>query len=85
MIDERLKWKPETPLIVLLLRVYRLPEPQTIPYSQAYGGCKSWIDLLEPIPYDRLIPVLKDNEYRLQVNRIKELTSASIEDINYQD
>ena len=73
MIDERLKWKPKTPLIILLLRVYRLPTPQTIPYNNAYGGCKSWIDLIEPIIHDDLIPVLSDVEYTAQVNRIKAL------------
>lgn len=44
-VEERLKWKPNQPLEVLLLRVYRLPQPQMLPYQAAYGGCKSWIAL----------------------------------------
>ena len=71
MIDERLKWKPDTPLMVLLLRVYRLPTPKTIPYNNAYGGCKSWIDLIEPITYSNLIPVLSDAEYAEWINKIQ--------------
>ena len=71
MIDERLKWKSKTPLIILLLRVYRLPAPQTILYNNAYGGCKSWIDLIEPITHNDLIPVLSDDEYTARVSKIK--------------
>lgn len=47
--SERLKWKPSQPIKVLLLRVYRLGQPQVIPYNPAYGGCKSWLDLSEAI------------------------------------
>lgn len=46
-VSERLKWKPSLPLTALLLRVYVLPQPQLLPYQQAYGGCKSWIKLSE--------------------------------------
>lgn len=46
-VAERLKWKPSHPIDVLLLRVYKLRRPQIIPYSPAYGGCKSWLDLTE--------------------------------------
>src|SRR5579883_404487 len=50
VVAERLKWKPQQPLDLLLLRVYQLNQPQIIPYSTAYGGCKSWIDLTTAIP-----------------------------------
>lgn len=71
MVSERLKWKPQQPLIVLLLRVYRLTEPQVIAYDDAYGGCKSWIDLVEPIECDRLTPVLEEQQYEERVGEIK--------------
>ena len=71
MVEERWKWKPQQPLIVLLLRVYRLPRPQIVPYRDAYGGCKSWIELAEPIATDNLTPVLEDREYERQVSAIK--------------
>ena len=73
MISDRLKWKPQQPLFALLLRVYRLPQPQLIPYNQAYGGCKSWIDLIEPISTDGLTPVLDDMTYEQQVTEIVNL------------
>lgn len=73
MVSDRLNWKPLKPLIVLLLRVYRLPQPQNIPYCNAYGGCKSWIDLVNPIGTDDLIPVLDDRQYSKKVQKIQNL------------
>ena len=70
-IDERLGWKPQRPLMILLVRVYRLTQPQTIPYQSVYGGCKSWIDLVEPLAIDELIPAIADRQYQLLVEEIK--------------
>ena len=72
MIGDRLKWKPQQPLVVLLLRVYLLPELQIIPYDNSYGGCKSWIELLEPLSTDRLTPVIEDSSYEQKVQEIKQ-------------
>ena len=70
-VTERLKWKPSQPIHGLLLRVYKLPEPQTIPYLESYGGCKSWIDLQTAIALDECYPVLGDVEYGQQVEAIR--------------
>lgn len=71
MVDERLKWKPQKPLLVLLLRVYRLHEPQTIPYLSSYGGCRSWIELEPEILSDSLVPAMNEVEYAAQTQTIK--------------
>jgi hypothetical protein len=47
--ESRFKWRPKKPLTVLVLRTYVLPEPVELPYSEAYEGCKSWIELEEPV------------------------------------
>ncbi len=73
MVSERLKWKPQQPIMVLLLRVHRLASSLTIPYNDAYGGCKSWIDLTEPLAMDRLTPVIESGKYEQQVQEIKAL------------
>lgn len=73
MISDRLKWKPQKPLLVLLLRVYRLASPQTIPYNENYGGCKSWIDLIKPIAIDSLTPVIEAEEYAQKQQEIENL------------
>ena len=73
MISDRLGWQPQRPLIVLLLRVYRLAIPKTILYNSSYGGCKSWIDLIEPISQANLNPVISDDEYAIQAQKIAAL------------
>ncbi|MFM2311211.1 MAG: hypothetical protein RLZZ04_487 [Cyanobacteriota bacterium] len=75
MISDRFQWQPQRPLTVLLLRVYRLETPQVIPYDNAYGGCKSWVDLSTPIAGDSLTPVMSDGEYTAQVKKIQALIS----------
>lgn len=75
-VEERLKWKPKTPLSVLLLRVYRLPQAQTIPYSPTYGGCKSWIELESSLPASAARPVLSETEFLSQVEQVQQALSS---------
>ena len=79
MISDRLKWKPQQPITVLLLRVYRLLAPTIISYNDAYGGCKSWIDLVEPISTDNLTPAVQESKYAQLVQEIKQKTNLEIE------
>ncbi len=58
--ESRFKWRPKKPLTVLVLRAYLLPEPVELPYSEGYGGCKSWIELDESVPVEGARPVLDD-------------------------
>lgn len=75
-VFERLKWKPSQPVSVLLLRTYRLPQLQQIDYSAAYGGCKSWIDLAQPISLAGSVPVLTEPAYAEQVAAIRTVVAA---------
>jgi hypothetical protein len=70
---ERFNWKPRQPLYILLLRAYQLLEPLQIAYQQKYGGCRSWIDLIEPISIQDTLPVLTDQDYSQQVSQIKQV------------
>jgi hypothetical protein len=69
-VGERFNWKPRQPLYILLLRVYHLIEPLIIDYRQEYGGCRSWIDLVEPILIKDIMPIFNDAEYSKQVQKI---------------
>jgi hypothetical protein len=71
--SDRFNWKPRQPLYILLLRVYKLPNPLTIPYAQEYGGCKSWIELLQSVSLEGSIPVLNETEYRDRVEAIRQI------------
>lgn len=72
-VTERFNWKPKVPLYLLLLRVYRLPQPQMVFYHSSYGGCKSWIDLQTELPLAQAAPVLTDADYLRQVEAIQQV------------
>lgn len=76
MISDRFNWKPQQPLMVLLLRVYRLQQPQIIAYNDVYGGCKSWIDLVEPKLTDVLIPATPAINDDLYLQIVQEIQNA---------
>ncbi|MCD1258823.1 DUF1802 family protein [Paenibacillus athensensis] len=69
--EERLRWKRKNPLHVLLLRVYKLDEPQEVPIDPAYLGCKSWIELTQPLGATDMKPVLSDAEFAERVAAIR--------------
>ena len=69
--QSRLHWKPMLPLSILLLRVYRLEQPVSVPFLPEYRGCTSWVELLDRVPLRRLQPVLGDEEFRQRVAEIK--------------
>ena len=66
--ESRFRWRPKKPLTVLVLRVYLLPEPVELPYSEAYGGCKSWIELEEPVCVAGARPALPDDDFERLVS-----------------
>ncbi|MHC5723377.1 MAG: DUF1802 family protein [Nostoc sp.] len=70
-ISDRLKWKARQPLYILLLRTYKLLQDQEIPYYPEYAGCKSWIDLNQPIQLQAAKPVLSNFAYTQLVETIR--------------
>ncbi|MEW9667891.1 DUF1802 family protein [Ammoniphilus sp. 3BR4] len=71
--EDRLKWKKQQPLHVLLLRVYKLPKPVVVPIHESYQGCKSWHELLQDIDADSAKPVLSDEKFAEKVLQIRSL------------
>jgi hypothetical protein len=63
LIDMRFDYKPERPLYVLLLRVYRLAEAAEIENTPAYAGCKSWAPLERPIRAGAGLAALSEARY----------------------
>jgi hypothetical protein len=66
----RLGWKKRDPLWVLAMRAYRLRDPLTVPFRDAYGGCTSWVDL-DGLPPDPAAlpsePALSEGAYLARV------------------
>lgn len=50
ILKDRFGWgREKSALSLALVRVYRLAEPWVLPYDkEAFGGCKSWIELPDP-------------------------------------
>jgi hypothetical protein len=69
--QSRLHWKPMLPLSVMLLRVYQLEQPVSVPYLPDYGGCKSWVEIIPRINLVNPQSVLSDQEFQRQVDEIK--------------
>ncbi len=70
LIDMRFNYRPENPLYLLLLRVYRLAEPRRIINTPAYAGCRSWVALSPPVSTGGTTPVLSDALYQDRRQRI---------------
>lgn len=70
-VKMRFDFNPYDPLYLILLRVYRLPEPITLPMRPAYGGCKSWITLERPLSTVGAIPALSDEEFAARHSHLK--------------
>ena len=66
--ESRFRWRPKKPLTVLVLRTHLLPEPVELPYSEAYAGCKSWIELEQPVSTAGSRPALDDEGFERLVS-----------------
>ncbi len=69
--QSKLHWKPMLPMSVLLLRIYKLEQPVTVPYLPEYGGCTSWVEVLSDVNLGRMEPVLNDTEFQRRCDDIK--------------
>ena len=69
--QSRLHWKPMLPLTIMLLRVYQMAQPVTVPYYKEYSGCTSWVEILDQISLGERKPVLSDQEFYRRVDEIK--------------
>ncbi|MBW4563194.1 MAG: DUF1802 family protein [Mojavia pulchra JT2-VF2] len=77
-ISDRLKWKARQPLYILLLRTYKLPEAQEIPYRAEYGGCKSWIDIAQSLNVQQAEPALSESSYQQLVAEIRAIVGDKL-------
>src|SRR5581483_1889224 len=72
-INLRVNYKPEIPLYLMFLRVYRMPQPREVEALVKYEGCKSWVELDQQLPTEGLQPVLSDTEYEARVQAIDKI------------
>jgi hypothetical protein len=72
-VTQRLKWQPDQPLMIVAVRVFRLPQPVVLPVVPRYAGCKSWVELEAPVSLEGARPVLEEAVFEA---RFRELTGG---------
>lgn len=70
-LTQRLKWQPEQPLAIVIVRAFRFTTAQTIPTTPEYAGCKSWVELKAPVALGSLQPVLEDAAFEQRRREIE--------------
>jgi hypothetical protein len=75
-LSQRLKWQPDHPLAVVVVRAFRLAVPQTIPVSARYAGCKSWVALDAPVSLAGATPVEEDAAFERRMAALMPLVGA---------
>lgn len=62
-IDQKYNYRPDNPLYLLLVRIYKLKNPLVVDNTLEYAGCKSWVHLKNPVDVSSATPVLEDHDY----------------------
>jgi len=69
-LEQKLRYKPELPTQVLVLRAYRFLKPVLHPERPEYAGCKSWVELNEEIPLRGAEPVWENRRFLAALEEI---------------
>ncbi len=70
-LEQRLKWQPKQPLVIGVIRAFRLPAPATMPVIDRYAGCKSWVELEHPLAVEGAQPVLNDATFHARLQPLR--------------
>jgi hypothetical protein len=73
--EERLRWKPRHPLLVMAVRAYRLAPPVVVPNGPELGGCKSWLSLDERVDPANLTAAIDDATYAARIAEVRDALS----------
>ncbi len=63
-LEERMKYRPQSPTLVVMVRAFRLSLPIQRLVKPEYAGCKSWLKLAEPVPVEGAEPVVENRRFR---------------------
>jgi hypothetical protein len=65
-VAARFHYRNKPGVHLLVVRVYRRPEPLLLPQKSWYDGCVSWVDLDQTIDPNGCRPVLSDAEFAVR-------------------
>ena len=67
---DRMRYRPQEPTLVVVVRAYRLKEPINLPVKAEYDGCKSWVPLETSFPVEGAEPVMENQRFRKALNEM---------------
>lgn len=80
-VKARYDWGEKRGLFGILIRTYSLPSMITLENLKRYGGCRSWVELEQPLQTHFLKPVLSDKifqEKKEKLNYLLNLNSSPV-------
>jgi hypothetical protein len=75
-IQDRYEWGRKQGIFLIAVRVHRLPAVRQVPMDESYGGCKSWVELRDPIATAGAQPVLDEASFQARLARVREAVAA---------
>ncbi len=75
-LKKRFTWGEDQGVHALAVRVYRLPNPQSMPNLPVYGGCRSWVELQRPLSLSGIQPVLADQAFEIKLEALKKALTS---------
>ena len=63
-------------LTVMLVRIHKVATPVEIDETPFYLGCKSWVNLVDPLAVSATSPVLSPEDFSTKVDEIKTLVKG---------
>jgi hypothetical protein len=75
-VHERFHYR-QPGLFLLIVRIYKSQEMIELPNSPHFAGCRSWVDLPQPLSTAKLTPVLSDEDFRSRQRSILAAVAAS--------
>ena len=75
-VTQRLKWQPDQPMMLVVVRAWRLAQPFLLEVNPRYAGCKSWVELDAAVSLDGVRPVLDDTTFH---DRLQQVAAALME------
>lgn len=76
-VAARWGWQPGRPLLPVVLRVYVLDQPVSLRNNPSYGGCRSWVKLVESIQPMAGRPALSHQAYTQQTTAIESILALN--------
>ena len=75
-LRKRYEYRPDLPLYIVVVRLMRLAESARLSNERRYAGCRSWVDLAQPVETGELQPVIKQAAFETLRDRLTTVLPA---------